>query len=165
MYRILCMVVHVMLFLYHSKFSLCVKILQLSPAPLIPRDTTSDVAGFDTVLNILFHLKWVQFASCPSDICYGSSTDEFFLFRVQPSFGILLLWWFWCLLCNYRFWCGCSLCHLGLNHLSLHLCNRLEHTHGRYMFLLLFLVMSLKQLSPTHSISVRGHSIECTAVT
>ena len=95
------------------------------PLPLIP---------LECCCNNL-HLRRVHRSDHSGLLCQlwnGSHTDGFFTSRVKPSFDILILvlWW---LFSEFIFSHGHSLHQWGLNHMGLHCCNPLEHTHDRHM--------------------------------
>ena len=58
------------------------------------------------------------------------------VFRVDSSTNILYCCMLCCVLSNFRFWHGFSLCQWGVINLDLHHCDPLEHTYGRHMCLL-----------------------------
>ena len=160
--------VHMMLFLYCSNFSLCLRILllllhclwlwcdlvfqlllwicncfhfsgvswshlqsRLPPPLLIPMDTRWGVAGL-----LLCHRNNLYLEGCLLSLKFMTIMPWFlnrrvFLFLIWASYPYFMLV---CVMVCAGCDVAASFCHWGLIYSGLHLCNPLEHTHGRHMY-------------------------------
>ena len=120
-------------------------------------------------------------ACCYSDLCqlcHGSFTDEFFPLRVEPFTDVVCWCLFWCLL-YYQSSVVANISTNGFKHQHLHFYNHFKHRLSRHISCCWFvayagdapnswspsalsmgclILMLLKQLSSSHSISMVEHT-------
>ena len=65
-----------------------------------------------------------------------------FFFRVKTPTNLLIyVGVLWCVLSTFRYLCRCHINQWMLNHLGLHHCNPLQHTHGRHVHILVMVII------------------------